>query len=99
MPVAPLPVGIARDDGEWTLDRDRHHLLGVGMDDDWPADPAVPRKALAVQSLSCGRPFQSRQTIVAGGSINVLYGGGLDLCHPRRIRIRLGGNVAPVSAR
>src|SRR5437763_12559525 len=84
-----LPVCVARNDGEWTVYRHGDHLLRVGMNHDWPADPAVPLEALAIQPLARPRPFQLGQSLSGSGSISVLDGGGLNLRHPGIIRIRL----------
>src|SRR6266513_2776714 len=94
-----LPVCVARNDSEWTVYRHRDHLLSVGMDNDWSADPAIPLKALAIQPLARARPFQLGEARIRRRSISVLYGGRLNLCHSGRIRIRLRRYVVSVSLR
>src|SRR5438477_11332575 len=94
-----LPVCVARNDSEWTVYRHRDHLLSVGMDHDWSADPAIPLKALAIQPLARTRPFQLGEALVGSGSISVLDGGGLNLCHSGRIGIRFRRYVVSVSSR
>src|SRR5437763_3623599 len=81
MARAALPVCIARNDGEWTVDRHGDHLLRVGMNHDWSADPAVALKAGAIQPLARRRPFQLCQPLIGRVSISVLDGGGLNLRH------------------
>src|SRR5438552_15097241 len=73
MARAVLPVCIARNDGEWTGYRHGHHLLRVGVDDNWSADSGIPLKALAIQPLACRRPFQLGESRIGSGSIDVLY--------------------------
>src|SRR5882762_5619731 len=99
MARAILPVGVARDDGEWAADRHRHHLLRVGVDHDWSADPAIPLEALASQPLARPWPFQLGKAFIGSGSVRVLYGGGLNLRHPGIIGIRLRRHVLSVPSR
>src|SRR6266550_2732437 len=99
MARAILPVCVARHDRERTVYRHGDHLLRVGMNHDWSTDPAVPLKALAIQSLARTRPFQLGQSLSGSGSISVLDGGGLNLRHSGIIRIRLRCHVSSVSSR
>src|SRR6267143_5413402 len=87
MACALLPVCVARNDGERTLDCDNDHLLRVRMDDDGTADPGVPLEALAIQPLARSRPFQLGQALIGSVLVNVLDGGGLNLRHSGVIRI------------
>src|SRR3981081_50795 len=99
MPRAVLPVRVARNDGEWTVYRQGDHLLSVCVTHDWSADPAISLKALAIQPLARSRPFQLGQPLTGSGSITVLYGGGLNLSHSGRIRIRLRCHIPSVRSR
>src|SRR6266480_160515 len=94
-----LPVCVARNDSERAVYRYRYHLLSVGMHHDWPADPAISLKALTIQPLARTRPFQLGEARIRRGSINVLDGGRLNLCHSGRIRIRFRRYVVSVSSR
>src|SRR6266568_4226748 len=99
MAGAVLPVGVTRNDGEWTGDRRGDHRLRVRMNDDGTAASAIARKALAIQPLARRRPLQLGQALIGGGLINVLYGGGLNLRHTGVIRIRLRCHVASAGSR
>src|SRR6266513_6300264 len=81
MAHAVLPVGVARDDGEWTRDRRRDHLLRVRMNHDGTAGPRVALKALPIQPLARGRPLQLGQPLVGSVLVNVLDRGRLNLRH------------------
>src|SRR6266511_728864 len=98
MARAVLPVCVARDDGEWTGDRHGDHLLRVGMDRNWSADPTIALKALAMESLARTRPLQLGQALIGSISINVLDGGGLNLRHSGVIRIRFRCYISSVSS-
>src|SRR5260370_23114706 len=99
MPRAVLPVCVAVTDGKSTVYRHGDHLLRVGMDHNWPAHPAIPLEALAIQPLARSRPFQLGQALIGSGSISVLYSGGLNLRHSGIIRIRLRRHVVSLSSR
>src|SRR5205085_4053383 len=99
MTHAVLPVGVARNDGEWALYRHRYHLLRVGVNHYRPAEATIPRKALAIQALTGTRPFQLGQLLIAGGFINVLDGRGLNLRHSGIIRIGFCRHVMTASPR
>src|SRR6266508_3473496 len=94
-----LPVRVAGNHREWTAYRSGDHLLRVIMDHDRAADLAIPLKALAIQPLARTRPFDLGESLIGSGSINVLYGGGLNLRHSGRIRIRLRSHVMSASSR
>src|SRR5882757_8005997 len=93
MAGAVLPVRVARDSGEWAIDRQSNHLLRIGMDHDRSTDLTITRKALAIQPLACAWPFQLGESLIGSVFVNVLYGGGLNLGHSGRIRIRLCRDV------
>src|SRR5204863_4163930 len=99
MARAALLVCIAGNDGEWAGYGYGDHLLRVGMNHDWSADPAVPLKALPIQPLTRSRPFQLGQAPIGSVLINVLDGGGLNLGHSSIIRIRLRCHVSSVGSR
>src|SRR6266508_3780476 len=88
-----LPVRVAGDHREWTAYRRGDHLLRVIMDHNRAADLAIPLKALAIQPLARTRPFDLGESLTGSVSVNVLYGGGLNLRHSGRIRIRLRRHV------
>src|SRR5512145_3558952 len=94
MPRAVPPVCVARDDGEWAADRRGYHLLGVGMDDDWSAEPRIARKAVAVQALARGRPLDLAEFRLGSGSVRVLNRRRLNFRHAGRVRIGLRRDVA-----
>src|SRR5437762_2443387 len=79
MARAVLPVSVACDDRERTGYRRDHHRLRVRMHHDGTADPSVALKALAIQPLPGGRPFQLGQTLIGSVLVNVLDRGRLNL--------------------